>query len=61
MRIIITVKTREGKVELLSKMDESNKDTPNETKAGTWLYDYLNMVLSKVQNGGETDEKQLDS
>ena len=57
MRIIITVKAREEKVEIVSKLDEGNKDTPNETKAGTWLFEYLNMVLSKVQNGDKADEK----
>ena len=59
MRIIINVKTRNGKVEIVSKLDEGNKDTPNETKAGTWLFQYIDMVLAKIQKGGEINEKDI--
>ena len=57
MRIIITVKAREEKVEIVSKLDEGNKDTPNETKAGVWLHDYIDMTLANLQNGDKADEK----
>ena len=56
MRIIINVKTRNGKVEIVSKLDEGNKDTPNEPKAGTWLFNYIDMALANLQTGGKTDE-----
>ena len=53
MRIIIKVQTRNGKVEIVCKLDEGNKDTPNETKAGIWLFDYIDMALANLQKGGE--------
>ena len=60
MRIIIKVQTRNGKVEIVCKLDEGNKDTPNETKAGTWLFDYIDMVLGKLQKQ-DCDDPRADA
>lgn len=52
MRIIINVKCKDGGVALESKLDHGNKYTPDETRAGEWLYGYIDMLLKKMQESG---------